>query len=108
MNKYYTIEHQNVSLNAHRHNNNYLYFNIADDYPKVAAVTKRLISTHDFCTKPSVNNDQEIDYSHQLFQSIRQVPYSALTVEKQPFGKGVFGKCYSALMSVHIKVCISL
>ena len=53
-----------------------------------------------------MNNDQEIGYSQQLFQSIRQVPYSALTVEKQPFRKGVFGKCYSASMSVHIKVCV--
>ena len=53
--------------------------------------------------KQSEQSIQGIRYSQQAFLSI---PFSALNVEKQPFGKGVFGKCFSAVMSAHINVCV--
>ena len=43
----------------------------------------------------------------QAFQSIRKIPFAAFNnIEKQPFAKGVYGKCFCASMSVSIKVCI--
>ena len=36
-----------------------------------------------------------------------KISFTGLTVDKQPIGKGVFGKCYSATMSSHIDVCQS-
>ena len=70
------------------------------------AIPKRLTSTYECCTKPSERSIQEIRYSRQAFLSIRRIPFSALNIEKQPFGKGVFGKCFSASMSAHINVCV--
>ena len=70
------------------------------------AIPKTLTSTYECCTKPSEQSIQGIRYSRRAFLSIRKIPFSALNVEKQPFGKGVFGKCFSAVMSTHINVCV--
>ena len=43
----------------------------------------------------------------QALQSIRKIPFASLNnIEKQPFAKGVYGKCFYASMSASIKVCI--
>ena len=43
----------------------------------------------------------------QALRSIRKIPFSSLNnIEKQPFAKGVYGKCFYASMSASIKVCI--
>ena len=66
----------------------------------------KLTSTYECCTKPSGVANHQISYPQHVFQSLRRIPFSALSVDKQPIGKGVFGKCYSATMSSHIDVCV--
>ena len=72
--------------------------------------SKRLTSTYECCTKPSISQQscQQISSSvQQAFQSIRKVPFAALSnVEKQPFAKGVYGKCFYASIFASFKVCI--
>ena len=41
---------------------------------------------------------------HPLPSSVRRIPMSELQVSKACFGKGVFGKCYSARLG-HLEVC---
>lgn len=71
-----------------------------------ANLPHKLTSTYECCTKPSELANHQISYPQLVFQSIRRIPFSALTIDKQPIGKGVFGKCYSAVMSSHINVCV--
>ena len=72
-----------------------------------ANLPHKLTSTYECCTKPSELANNQISYPQLVFQAIRRIPFSALTVDKQPIGKGVFGKCYRAIMSSHINVCQS-
>lgn len=77
---------------------------------RVLIPSKRLTSTYECCTKPSISQQscRQISSSvQQAFWSIRKVPFAALSnVEKQPFAKGVYGKCFCASISASIKVCI--
>ena len=75
----------------------------------VLVPSKRLTSTYECCTKPSVSHMREsVSCSvQQALQSIRKIPFASLNnIEKQPFAKGVYGKCFYASMSASIKVCI--
>lgn len=73
-----------------------------------ANLAHKLTSTYECCTKPSELSNHQKSYPRLVFQSIRRIPFSALTIDKQPIGKGVFGKCYSAVISSHINVCVKV
>ena len=54
---------------------------------------------------PSEGLPARFNFSRQV-SLLRKIPFSVLNVDKDPIGKGVFGKCFSGFMSSHIKVCI--
>lgn len=66
---------------------------------------KKLTSTYGCCTMPSEGLPARFNLSRQV-SLLRKIPFSALKVDKDPIGKGVFGKCFSGFMSSHIKVCV--
>ena len=66
---------------------------------------KKLTSTYGCCTMPSEGLPARFNLSRQV-SLLRKIPFSTLKVDKDPIGKGVFGKCFSGFMSSHIKVCV--
>ena len=59
------------------------------------------------CTKPSVNSAIDSDdYLSSNFKSLLQIHASALTLHDNSIGKGVFAKCYHALLVSHRDVCV--
>ena len=74
---------------------------------KGAKVARKLTSTHECCTMPSEGSPPRFNFSRQL-STLRRIPFSSLKLEKDPIGKGVFGKCFSGFMSSHINVCVKV
>ena len=62
-------------------------------------MSRRLTSTYQCCTMPSE------DFLQQM-PLLRTIPFSSLNLNKDPIGKGVFGKCFSGFMSSHLNVCV--
>ena len=54
---------------------------------------------------PSEGQATRLNLSQQVSQ-LRNIPFSALHMSKDPIGKGVFGKCFSGFISSHIEVCV--
>ena len=73
------------------------------------ATALRQTSTYLPCTKPSVNSTIDSDdYLSSDFKSLCQIHASVLTLYDNSIGKGVFAKCYHALLVSHRNVCVKV
>jgi len=73
------------------------------------ATALRQTSTYLPCTKPSVSSTIDSDdYLSSDFKSLCQIHASALTLHDNSIGKGVFAKCYHALLVSHRNVCVNV
>jgi hypothetical protein len=52
--------------------------------------------------------NHQISYPQHVFQSLPRISFSSLTVDKQPIGKGVFGKLQCNNVVSFINVCIKV
>ena len=71
----------------------------------LAEKTRKLALTYSItCGRTKATDGPSQQFLHPLPSSVRRIPMSELQVSKECFGKGVFGKCYSARLG-HLEVC---